>query len=352
MTSSSRRSAAVLGRPLPVMAAPMAGVSTPPLAAAASDAGGLGFLAGGLLDAAAMADEVTAYRALTAAPVAINLFAPQVDRSLELADALAEYGDTLTPVAARYGTAAGAPAYDTDDFDAKIALLLDSPVDAVTFTFGPVPADVVSALQAVGTAVGFTVTSTQEAERAGALGADLLVAQGYDAGGHRGTWALDDEPNALDAAAVLEQVARIGLPVIATGGVDGPAAVAGLMDAGAAAVAVGTLFVVCPLGRASAVHRSALRDPSRAQARVTRAFTGRPARSLENQFIRDLDTRAPHAYPQVHRMTRTIRAQAAAGGDPEAVALWAGSGHRALWPGAEAVVPEDAGDLVRFLAGA
>lgn len=348
MTPATER---VLARPLPVLAAPMAGVSTPALAAAVSGAGGLGFLAAGLLDAGAMAAEIAAYRSLGGAPVAVNLFTPQVDRTDELAADLSRYAGELSPTAARHRTVPGDPVFDRDDFDAKIERLLAEPVDAITLTFGPVPAEVVTALQSVGTAVGFTVTDPNEAAQAATLGADLLVAQGCEAGGHRGTWRLEDEPNRMGTAAVVAEVATLGLPVVAAGGVAAPADVAQLLGAGAVAVAVGTLYAACPQARTSAVHREALRDPARELARVTRAFTGRPARSLVNDFVRDLDGRAPAAYPQVHHMTRGIRAASAAHGDPEAVALWAGAGHRALWPGAEVPVPHEAGDLTRFLAG-
>ncbi len=342
---------AVLDRPLPVWAAPMAGVSSPALAAAVSEAGGLGCLAGGLLGAGALAEEVDAYRSATRAPVLVNLFTPQTDRSAELGPEFARYAAELGPTAARHGTEVGTARHDHDQFEEKLAHLLDAPVEAVTFTFGPVEPDVVGRLQDVGTAVGFTVTSRHEADLAVALGADFLVAQGAGAGGHRGTWHLSDVPNELDTAEVLAQVLPTGLPVVATGGVDGPDGVRALLGAGAVAVAVGTLFVPSAGSRASAAHVAALRDPARVEARVTRAFTGRPARSLVNDFVREHDGHAPAAYPDVHHQSRPIRAASAAAGDPEGIALWSGSGHRALWPQAEPVVATDPAELTRQLAG-
>lgn len=322
-----------------LVAAPMAGVSTPELAAAVSDSGGLGLLAAGYLSAAAMTEEIGRYRALTSAPVAINLFTPQTDRSEELAGRLEGYREQLTATASRYGTEPGEPSYDDDAFDDKIDLLVADPVDLVTFTFGPVPESSVARLQRVGTSVGFTVTSAAEARQAAALGADLLVAQGSGAGGHRGTWNVSDQPNDDDAATVTAQVlAATGLPTVATGGVAGAEDVTRLLDAGADAVAVGTLLLPAEESRASAAHREALTSGRFTETRVTRAFSGRPARGLVNDFIREHDAQAPSAYPNVHRMTRPIRSAAAAAGDPEGLALWAGTGHRSARPATAAQI--------------
>ncbi|MDT0201452.1 nitronate monooxygenase [Nocardioides sp. AE5] len=316
-----------LDRPCPVICAPMAGASTPALAAAVSSAGGLGFLAAGYLSAAAMADEVAAYRALCDAPVAVNLFTPQVDRTLELAPSLAAYRATLEPVAARLGTTPGEPVHDTDAFEEKVAWLVANPVDAVSLTFGSVPPESVAALQAVGTRIGFTVTSAHEAQQAAGLGADFLIAQGFEAGGHRGPWNVSDVPNTLTAVEVTRAVASAtGLPVMAAGGVDGPEAVRALLAAGAESVAAGTLFLACEESRAPAAHKAALASGEFTSAVVTRAFSGRFARALVNDFVREYDGTAPSAYPNVHHMTKPIRAAAAAAGDVQAMALWAGAG--------------------------
>lgn len=307
----------------------MAGASTPELAAAVTEAGGLGFLAAGYLSVDAMAADVASYRRLTDGPVAVNVFTPQLDRSAELAPAIAAHRAALLPIAARLGVDVGEPVHDDDGFDDKITWLTEHPVDVVTFTFGPVPAPVVAALHEVGTAVGFTVTSAHEARQAVGLDADLLVAQGCAAGGHRGTWHLSDEPNELEAAELTRAVvAATGLPVVAAGGVAGPDDVRALLDAGAMAVAAGTLFLACAESKASAAHKAALTSVSFTEARVTRAFSGRWARALVNDFVRDCDGTAPPAYPDVHHMTKPIRTAAAAAGDVHRLALWAGSGHR------------------------
>ncbi|QIX26920.1 nitronate monooxygenase [Nocardioides sp. JQ2195] len=334
----------IWNRPLPIMSAPMAGATTPELAAAVSNAGGLGFLAAGYLSVPAMAAEVAAYQGLTDAPVAINLFTPQTDRSMELGSRLDAYRAGLVPTAAKYGVEPGDPAFDDDTFDHKVAWLLEHPVHAVTFTFGPVPPRTVIALQEVGTSVGFTVTSAHEAQQAVALGADFVVAQGSEAGGHRGTWNVSDVPNELGAAALTTAaVAASGLPVVAAGGVSGPEDVATLLAAGAVAVSVGTLFLACQESKAPAAHKQALTSREFSESVVTRAFSGRSARALVNDFVREHDGEAPSAYPNVHHMTKPIRTAAAAAGDPQAMALWAGAGH-------DAASDSDVGELVNRLA--
>ncbi|QBX57226.1 nitronate monooxygenase [Nocardioides seonyuensis] len=319
----------ILSRPNPVVAAPMAGVSTPELAAAASASGGIGFLAAAFLAPASLRAEVAAYRTLVDAPVALNLFSPQPDRSAELASQLVAYAAEIAATARKHGVEPGDPRHDEFHFDAKVAYLVAEPVDAVTFTFGPVPETVVRDLQGVGTAVGFTVTSLHEAHQAVALGADFLVAQGASAGGHRGTWHVSDEPNEDSTDDVLSAVSTTGLPVIAAGGVAGRDDVRRLLDAGAAAVAVGTLFVAADEAGSSTAHRDALTSGRFPGTVVTRAFTGRPARALRNAFVADHDGHAPSAYPHVQHTTQPVRQAAATAGDPDAMALWAGSGHAA-----------------------
>ncbi len=306
----------------------MAGACTPELAAVVSNAGGLGFLAAGYKSCDGMATEINHTRALTTEPFGMNLFTPQLDRTDELAAQVSQYRDTLAASAQKYGVELGAPAYDRDEFEAKIAYLSAHPVAAVTFTFGPVDVGVVSALRAVGTEVGFTVTSAHEAREAVALGATFLVAQGAEAGGHRGTWNVSDLPNTDDAATVTRAVIEAtGLPTVAAGGVDGPVAVKALLDSGAFAVAVGTLFVAADESASSATHKDALTSGDFSDATVTRAFSGRLARGLTNDFIRQHDAAAPPAYPNLHYMTKTIRGAAAKAADPQGMALWAGSGH-------------------------
>ena len=183
--TTSNQESSIYRRPRPIVQAPMAGACTPELAAAVSNAGGLGFLAAGYKTRAGMVAEIVKMRSRTDEPFGMNLFTPQQDKTTQLADEVAAYRSKLAGTAEKYGVELGEPRFDGDDFDAKIAYLTEHPVAAVTFTFGPVDRSVVDALRTAGSEVGFTVTSAQEARQGAALGATFLFAQGKEAGGHR-----------------------------------------------------------------------------------------------------------------------------------------------------------------------
>ena len=314
----------------PVVQAPMAGgPSTPALAAAVSAAGGLGFLAAGYKSAAAVAEQVARTRELTGRPFGINVFAAQRDRSAELAAEVAAYADLLAPYAERHGASVGTARFDDDELEAKIDLLVADPVAVVTFTFGAVPADVVQRLRRAGSVVGLTVTDAHEARRAEDLGADLLVAQGADAGGHRGTWSVSAEPSQLTAVELVAAVSAVcRIPVVAAGGVGTRADLQRLLEVGARAAAVGTLLVSADESASAEAHKDALTSAEYPHAMVSRAFSGRYARGLANELMRAGDPHAPAAYPDVHHLTAPIRAAAAKAGDASLLALWAGAGHR------------------------
>ncbi|HEV2815121.1 MAG TPA: nitronate monooxygenase, partial [Solirubrobacteraceae bacterium] len=296
----------------PIVLAPLAGgPSTPELCAAVCDAGGLGFVASGYLSAEETARRIVATRALTARPFAVNVFVPGEPSTADLA-----------PYVARLGPGAGEPRFDDDDFDAKLALLRGDPPAVVSFTFGCPPADVVASLPSE---VWVTVTSADEARRAVAAGADALVVQGAEAGGHRGSFAdTDDAP--LGLVALLQVVrAAVGVPLIATGGVMTREAVEAVLAAGAAAAQCGTAFLLCPEAGTSEVHRRAL--GSAAPTALTRAFTGRLAGGIVNGFMRQHSDHAPSAYPEIHFATAPLRAAGRERGDADVVNLWAGQAH-------------------------
>lgn len=313
----------------PIVGAPMAGYSTPELAAVVSEHGGLGFLAAGYSSVEQMREQIAATRARTDKPFGMNLFTPQRERSAELADEIAEYAEQLAPYAARVGVEVGSPRFTDAEFAAKVDALEQDPVAVVTFTFGAVPADVVARLRRAGSAVGFTVTDASEARSAEDLGADLLVVQGADAGGHRGVWSVSTEPNTMSALEALERIRPVTtLPIIAAGGVSGSDDVAALLAAGAQAVAVGTLLVAADESSAPEAHKDALTSGEYADSLIARSFSGRYARGLANDLMRAGELAAPAAYPDVHFMTAPIRAAANTSGDAALLALWAGSGHR------------------------
>lgn len=315
----------------PIIQAPMAGgASNAQLAAAVGTAGGLGFLAAGYKTPEAMYEEIRHLRDLTSRPFGVNLFMPQPGTADP--SAIAVYAEQLAGEAAWYATALGDPDQGTDDaFDAKVAVLLEDPVPVVSFTFGCPDRAVLEAFGRAGTYTVVTVTSPAEAQAAQWAGADALCVQGVEAGGHQGTHR--DDPQ-LDGAGVglLTLVAQIRetvpLPLIAAGGLMRGGQIAAVLAAGADAAALGTAFLVTPESGASPLHKQAVTDPVYTRTVLTRAFTGRPARGLLNRFIREHGPYAPPGYPQIHHLTSGLRKAAAAAGDPQAMALWVGQGHR------------------------
>ncbi|MEU7045439.1 nitronate monooxygenase [Streptomyces varsoviensis] len=317
----------------PIVQAPMAGgASTPSLAAAVSEAGGLGFLAAGYKTPEAMYEEIKQIRSLTDRPFGVNLFMPQP--SVADPAAVEVYREQLAGEAAWYETPLGDTECGTDDaYEAKLAILADDPVPAVSFTFGCPPRAVFEAFAKVGTATVVTVTSAAEAQAAQWSGADAVCVQGIEAGGHQGTHR--DDPHAdgtgagLGLLALITQVQEtVQIPVIAAGGLMRGAQIASVLAAGAVAAQLGTAFLVCPESGAPALHKRALTDPVFVRTELTRAFSGRPARGLVNRFMREHGPYAPAAYPQIHFLTSSLRKAAAKAGDPQGMALWAGQGHR------------------------
>lgn len=329
---------------LPIIAAPMAGgPSTPELVAAVAAIGGSGFLAAGYRTAGQMHDQIKSTRALTDAPFGVNLFVPNDDPVDD--SAIGDYRQALAATAAEYGPTdlalPTADSPDTDDWDAKIAVLQSDPAPMVSFTFGLPGADVVRSLQTVGSCVIATVTSVDEAEAARSVGYDALVVQGPEAGGHRGTHSTLTEPGALALTELLPAVAQaVDLPLIAAGGLTDHAAITAALEH-AVAVQLGTTFLLADEAGTSATHRRALQDPAFTTTTVTRSFTGRPARSLHNKFIDRFGACAPAAYPAVHHLTGPLRRAAAEAGDAQFVHLWAGTGWRDIRSGKVATIVAD-----------
>ncbi len=300
------------------------GPSTPELTIAVSGAGGLGFLAAGYKSAERVRDDIAAVRRATDAPLGVNLFLV-AETSVD-AEAVASYAREIEPIAARYGAALGDPRYDDDDINAKLDFVVKERVAVVSFTFGCPSPETVRRLQQAGIAVWVTITEPDEARIAAQAGADALVCQGAEAGGHRGTFEDIDGRGELGLLSLLALTRAVSaLPLVAAGGIAGGAGVAGALAAGAHAAQLGTAFMLCPEAGSSAPHREALKRPG--ETTITRAFSGRRARAIVNQFVREHEAHAPSAYPQVHHLTSPLRAAARAVGDGEAINLWAGQAY-------------------------
>ena len=321
----------------PIAGAPMAGgPSTPALAAAVSEAGGLGFLAGGYLSARRVADDIAATRALTTGPFGVNLFVPQP--SMATAAELERYREAVAPFAQRYGAEPGSFRDDDDGWADKLDVITDTAPEAVSFTFGCPAADVIARLKQRGVLTLVTVTSSAEAKVALAAGADALVVQGPEAGGHRSVFAPDRRPPTQNLQDLLAEIAGVGAPMIAAGGIDDAAAVRDALHRGAVAVQVGTALLLCEEAGTNVAHRAALTDPRFTDTVVTNCFSGRYARSLVNDFTAAYDGVAPPGYPQVNQITGPIRAAAVAAGDPQGASLWAGTSWRGVRAGSAAEV--------------
>jgi nitronate monooxygenase len=310
----------------PIVLAPLAGGSaTPELVAAVGDAGGLGFVGAGYRTTDDTAAQIAAVRALTGAPFGVNVFVPRRDPVDPRA--LAAYLERLRPDAERLGVAVGEPRDEDDEWGAKIALLTGDPVPVVSFTFACPSPDVVGALRAAGSEVWVTVTRAAEARAARDAGAQALVCQGAEAGGHRGAWDDREDAEALGLLTLLRLVAaETDLPLVAAGGVADGAGLAAVLAAGARAAQIGTAFLRAAEAGTNGAHREALGTET--PTALTRAFTGRTARGIRNRFMADHDADAVVAYPQVHHATAPLRAAARARGDAGGFNLWAGQAHR------------------------
>lgn len=316
--------------PRPILGAPMAGTGTAALAAAISNAGGLGIFPGGYLTGDKLAEGIAGVRELTDRPFGVNLFLPtDVDEQRDGAR-LRSYAEALAPVAASAEVVLPEPRWDgSDNFADKVEVLERERVALVSFIFGAPPADVVRRLQAVGSTILVTVTDAAEAASAAEAGADLLCLQGTDAGGHRGTHRVDTEPNTSGWRELLPQVlAAVDVPVVVAGGVMTAQDLTDALAAGAVAVQCGSAFLLTDESGMNAAYRAGFTAPELTEQVVTRAFSGRPARAIRNGFVERLDPVAVPVYPIVNQLTKPLRAAGAATGDRDLVSLWAGTGWR------------------------
>ncbi|MGO4143924.1 nitronate monooxygenase [Paenarthrobacter sp. YAF11_1] len=323
----------------PFIAAPMAGgTSTPALVRAVHEGGGLGFLAAGYKSPESMSAEIAAARSL-GIPFGMNVFVPdprQLPPGPEAVARLEAYRTELEPEAARYGVTLPPLRLDDDDaWQEKIDALLADPVEFVSFAFGLPGKQVVTALQKAGTTVISSVTSVAEALAAAEEGPDALAVQHTSAGGHTaaflpGSPAAAETPRAgtparTTAELVAQVRAAVGLPLIAAGAVMDSRGLREVLASGASAAQIGTALVRTNESGARQAHKDAFGDPAFTQTAMTRAFTGRSARSLVNDFVRDHQD-APEGYPAIHHLTAPVRAASSAAGDPQRLNLWAGTG--------------------------
>lgn len=321
-----------LGIGLPIIQAPMAGVSTPELAAAVSNAGALGSIAVGATDATGARTLIARVRAATDRPFNVNVFVhspPRPDPQRE--------ATWLASLALHFQAFGIAPpltlrtiytGFNQDD--AMLATLVDLAPAVISFHFGLPEPHRIAALKATGAVLLASVTSLPEALAAKHAGIDAVVAQGVEAGGHRGVFdpaAPDEGMTTFVLTRLLVQ--ELGLPVVAAGGIMDGAGIAAVLRLGAVAAQLGTAFIACPESSASAAYRAALLDRQAVHTIMTTAISGRPARCLMNRFT-DLGTALADVprpdYPIAYDAGKALHAAASAQGEYGYGAHWAGQG--------------------------
>ncbi|UTW50587.1 nitronate monooxygenase [bacterium SCSIO 12827] len=320
-----------LGMTLPVIQAPMAGGSdTPELVVAVSEAGGLGSMGATYLTPEAFRGAVEKVRSQTNRSFGVNLFAPQPVPPLP-ADA-----ETTVAAVQRAGADVGAPQAAlpdamTDPFEKTFPVALESGAKVFSFTFGLISSEAVAALQARGTFVMGTVTTPAEAVAMERLGVDAVVAQGAEAGGHRGTFVGSFEAAMIGTLALVPQVVdAVSVPVVASGGIMDGRGIAAALALGAQAVQMGTAFLTCDEAGTPECYKAAMLSAQPEQTRITQAFSGRFARGIENRFMAMMEgdgaEAAPLPFPWQNALTRPMRTAAAKAGDPGLLSLWVGQG--------------------------
>jgi len=318
----------LLGVELPLIQAPMAGVQGSALPIAVSNAGGLGSLPCAMLSLDAMRSELQAIRAQCSRPVNVNFFchappAASAERDAAWRASLARY---FTELGLDAGTIVGGPA--RMPFSAEMADVLEEFRPAVvSFHFGlPSPA-LLARVKSWGAKVLCSATTVDEALWLEARGVDAVIAQGIEAGGHRGIFLSDDLSTQIGTFALLPQIVRaVKLPVIAAGGIADAQGVAAAIALGAAGVQVGTAYLLCPEATTSTVHRAALKSDAIRHTALTNIFTGRPARGIVNRIMRELGPicGAAPAFPLAGAAIAPLRARAEAQGSGDFSPLWSG----------------------------
>lgn len=320
------------GTALPIVQAPMAGSQGSALAIAVSDAGGLGSLPCAQLDIEAIRREIATIRSATSKPYNLNFFChrvPEPDSARERA-----WRDALEPYYLEYGLAVTAipTGPGRRPFSHEIADAIEPfapPV--VSFHFGLPSDDLLQRVRRWGALVMSSATTVDEARWLEDKGVDVVIAQGLEAGGHRGHFLSDDLTLQQDATALVRQIVRaVRVPVVAAGGIADAPRVAAMVGLGAAGVQVGTAYLLCPEATTSRVHRQALSGAAASGAppdtALTNLFTGRPARGLVNRIMQDLGPMSPLAppFPLASNAMAPLRSAAEAAGRPDFSPLWAG----------------------------
>ncbi|MFT4929220.1 MAG: nitronate monooxygenase [Phenylobacterium sp.] len=313
---------------LPIIQAPMAGVQDSALAIAVSSAGGLGSLPCGMLSLAALKGQLEAIKTSSTNPVNLNFFChqpPTVNDDIE-----AQWRQLLQPYFAEYGIDGQSikAGQGREPFNHAVADIVEPYRPAVvSFHYGLPDADLLARVKSWGATVLSSATTVAEALWLEANGADVIIAQGLEAGGHRGMFLSNDLTTQVGTFALLPQIVqRVKTPVIAAGGIADAKGVQAVLALGASAVMVGTAFMLCPEANTSKLHRAALASSSRDHTAITNLFSGRPARGIVNRVMQEIGPLNPLAppFPLASVAITAIRQQAEAAGSAGFSPLWCG----------------------------
>jgi nitronate monooxygenase len=318
----------LLGIELPIIQAPMAGVQGSALAVAVSNAGGLGSLPCAMLGLGTMRDELLAIKAQTSKPFNVNFFChvpskADPEREQRWRTTLAPYYDELGLDVNTVPAGSGRVPFTDEAAD----VLCEIRPPVVSFHFGLPSRELLARLREFGAKILSSATTVEEARWLESNGVDAIIAQGFEAGGHRGMFLTEDVTTQLGTFALLPLVVKaVRIPVIAAGGIADMHGVAAALALGAAGVQVGTAYLLCPEATTSPVHRAALKSEAARHTALTNVFTGRPARGIMNRIMRELGpmSTAPPAFPLATAAIAPLRAKAESRGSGDFSPLWSG----------------------------
>ncbi|MFD1363453.1 NAD(P)H-dependent flavin oxidoreductase [Lentibacillus salinarum] len=323
-----------LGIDVPIIQAGMAGgITTPDMVAAVSEAGALGTIGAGYMRDAALKADIQAIRQITDKPFAVNVFAVDLQT---FSDDIAPMQQFLNHYRDELEIDAGEASINVHDYlQEKIEVIIDENIPVVSTAFGVLPAVLIERLKQHDVTLIGMATNLEEAKQLEVAGYDAVVAQGMEAGGHRGTFDVEKYPNGCQIGLhvlVQELLDRVSLPVIAAGGIYGKSQVDALLGMGAAAVQLGTRFLVAQEAGTNMAYRQALMKAHTMDTVVTNVFSGRPARAVRNRFVVEVEASeiAPKPFPVQNQMTKPIRSAAKKYDIPDLQSLWAGQGVGAI----------------------
>jgi nitronate monooxygenase len=318
----------LLGVELPIIQAPMAGSQGSALAVAVANAGALGSLPCAMLSPDRIRDELSTIRAQTSRPVNVNFFChtppvPNAAREAQWRTVLAPYYEELGINATAVTPGASREPFGTE----AAALLREFRPAVVSFHFGLPAPDLLASVRSCGAKILASATTVAEARWLAAQGVDAVIAQGYEAGGHRGLFLTNDVSTQVGTFALVRQIVRaIDVPVIAAGGIADREGVRAALALGAVGVQIGTAYLLCPEATTAPLHRAALRNAATRETALTNLFTGRPARGLVNRLMRERGpiSREVPEFPLASAALAPLRAKAEASGSDDFTQLWCG----------------------------